>query len=134
MILRVELFSKWFRFFLRTFTCNMHAFGLSRTLCLEFLRKQCVIANLTKGKFIFQYFKILKYSFSELHLKIREIWIRCPIICFKITMLWYITININIIIHILVYCVIANIWQVCIKLDAKIIWQQQCEISLIIFK
>ncbi|XP_017886532.1 uncharacterized protein KIAA0513 isoform X2 [Ceratina calcarata] len=33
---------------LGTFTCNMHAFGLSRTLCLEFLRKQCVIANLTK--------------------------------------------------------------------------------------
>lgn len=38
----------------RTFTCNMHAFGLSRTLCLEFLRKQCVIANLTKGKVIFE--------------------------------------------------------------------------------
>ncbi|XP_076748589.1 uncharacterized protein KIAA0513-like isoform X1 [Xylocopa sonorina] len=33
---------------LGTFTCNMHAFGLSRILCLEFLRKQCVIANLTK--------------------------------------------------------------------------------------
>ncbi|XP_076181739.1 uncharacterized protein KIAA0513-like isoform X2 [Ptiloglossa arizonensis] len=33
---------------LGTFTCNMHAFGLSRALCLEFLRKQCVIANLTK--------------------------------------------------------------------------------------
>ncbi|KAF7991078.1 hypothetical protein HCN44_002640 [Aphidius gifuensis] len=32
---------------LGTFTCNMHAFGLSRTLCLEFLRKQCIIANLT---------------------------------------------------------------------------------------
>ncbi|KAH0568472.1 uncharacterized protein KIAA0513 isoform X1 [Cotesia glomerata] len=32
---------------LGTFTCNMHAFGLSRNLCLEFLRKQCVIANLT---------------------------------------------------------------------------------------
>ncbi|XP_043271788.1 uncharacterized protein KIAA0513 isoform X2 [Venturia canescens] len=32
---------------LGTFTCNMHAFGLPRNLCLEFLRKQCVIANLT---------------------------------------------------------------------------------------
>ncbi|XP_048507457.1 uncharacterized protein KIAA0513 isoform X2 [Athalia rosae] len=32
---------------LGTFTCNMHAFGLSRTLCLEFLRKQCAIANLS---------------------------------------------------------------------------------------
>ncbi|XP_011303672.1 uncharacterized protein KIAA0513 isoform X2 [Fopius arisanus] len=32
---------------LGTFTCNMHAFGLARSLCLEFLRKQCVIANLT---------------------------------------------------------------------------------------
>lgn len=31
---------------LGTFTCNMHAFGLSRDLCLEFLRKQCTIANL----------------------------------------------------------------------------------------
>ncbi|XP_066589703.1 uncharacterized protein KIAA0513 isoform X2 [Prorops nasuta] len=35
---------------LGTFTCNMHAFGLSRQLCLEFLRKQCVIANLTKDQ------------------------------------------------------------------------------------
>ncbi|KYN21679.1 hypothetical protein ALC57_05944 [Trachymyrmex cornetzi] len=33
---------------LGTFTCNMHAFGLSRALCTEFLRKQCIIANLTK--------------------------------------------------------------------------------------
>lgn len=31
---------------LGTFTCNMHAFGLSRELCLEFLRKQSTIANL----------------------------------------------------------------------------------------
>ncbi|XP_055712028.1 uncharacterized protein KIAA0513 isoform X2 [Phlebotomus papatasi] len=33
---------------LGTFTCNMHAFGLSKHLCLEFLRKQCTIANLSK--------------------------------------------------------------------------------------
>ncbi|XP_059618349.1 uncharacterized protein KIAA0513 [Phlebotomus argentipes] len=33
---------------LGTFTCNMHAFGLSKQLCLEFLRKQCTIANLSK--------------------------------------------------------------------------------------
>lgn len=32
-----------------TFTCNMHAFGIDRELCSEFLRKQCVIANLSKG-------------------------------------------------------------------------------------
>ncbi|XP_058808054.1 uncharacterized protein KIAA0513 isoform X2 [Phymastichus coffea] len=32
---------------LGTFTCNMHAFGLPRNLCLEFLKKQCLIANLT---------------------------------------------------------------------------------------
>ncbi|XP_024937463.1 uncharacterized protein KIAA0513 isoform X2 [Cephus cinctus] len=32
---------------LGTFTCNMHAFGLARSLCLEFLRKQCAIANLS---------------------------------------------------------------------------------------
>ncbi|XP_037038066.1 uncharacterized protein KIAA0513 [Bradysia coprophila] len=32
---------------LGTFTCNMHAFGLSHELCMEFLRKQSVIANLS---------------------------------------------------------------------------------------
>lgn len=35
---------------LGSFTCNMHAFGLNRDLCNEFLRKQCIIANLNKGK------------------------------------------------------------------------------------
>ncbi|XP_033226164.1 uncharacterized protein KIAA0513 isoform X2 [Belonocnema kinseyi] len=35
---------------LGTFTCNMHAFGLSRNLCLEFLRKQCIISNLTQDQ------------------------------------------------------------------------------------
>ncbi|OXU17382.1 hypothetical protein TSAR_009931 [Trichomalopsis sarcophagae] len=35
---------------LGTFTCNMHAFGLPRNLCLDFLRKQCVIANLTQDQ------------------------------------------------------------------------------------
>nr|CAD7572170.1 unnamed protein product [Timema californicum] len=35
---------------LGTFTCNMHAFGLSKELCAEFLRKQCIIANLSEGK------------------------------------------------------------------------------------
>lgn len=33
---------------LGTFTCNMHAFGLSKELCMEFLRKQCTIANLNR--------------------------------------------------------------------------------------
>lgn len=33
-----------------TFTCNMHAFGLSKDLCDEFLRKQSVISNLTTGE------------------------------------------------------------------------------------
>ncbi|XP_052864157.1 uncharacterized protein KIAA0513 [Anopheles cruzii] len=32
---------------LGSFTCNMHAFGLSRDLCNEFLVKQAVIANLS---------------------------------------------------------------------------------------
>ncbi|XP_035779409.1 uncharacterized protein KIAA0513-like isoform X1 [Anopheles albimanus] len=32
---------------LGSFTCNMHAFGLSRELCNEFLVKQAVIANLS---------------------------------------------------------------------------------------
>ncbi|XP_055643491.1 uncharacterized protein KIAA0513 isoform X2 [Toxorhynchites rutilus septentrionalis] len=31
---------------LGSFTCNMHAFGLSRELCYDFLMKQCIIANL----------------------------------------------------------------------------------------
>ncbi|KAJ4441873.1 hypothetical protein ANN_11733, partial [Periplaneta americana] len=35
---------------LGTFTCNMHAFGLSKELCAEFLRKQCTIANLREGE------------------------------------------------------------------------------------
>uniref|UniRef100_A0A182JUG6 SBF2 domain-containing protein n=1 Tax=Anopheles christyi TaxID=43041 RepID=A0A182JUG6_9DIPT len=35
---------------LGSFTCNMHAFGLSRDLCNEFLVKQSVIANLSPGK------------------------------------------------------------------------------------
>ncbi|EGI67595.1 Maltase 1, partial [Acromyrmex echinatior] len=40
----------------RTFTCNMHAFGLSRALCTEFLRKQCIIANLTKGDYSYLFY------------------------------------------------------------------------------
>jgi hypothetical protein len=28
----------------------MHAFGIDRELCTEFLRKQCIIANLNSGK------------------------------------------------------------------------------------
>ncbi|KAK7113904.1 uncharacterized protein KIAA0513-like [Littorina saxatilis] len=33
---------------LGTFACNMRAFGLSRELCTEFLRKQSTIANLSE--------------------------------------------------------------------------------------
>ncbi|XP_062566892.1 uncharacterized protein LOC134229205 [Saccostrea cucullata] len=33
---------------LGTFTCNMRAFGLSKELCVEFLRKQSIIANLKR--------------------------------------------------------------------------------------
>ncbi|CRL05248.1 CLUMA_CG018185, isoform A [Clunio marinus] len=33
---------------LGSLTCNMHAFGLNRSLCCEFLKKQCHILNLTK--------------------------------------------------------------------------------------
>ncbi|KAK7498094.1 hypothetical protein BaRGS_00010682 [Batillaria attramentaria] len=33
---------------LGTFACNMRAFGLSRELCVEFLRKQSTIANLSE--------------------------------------------------------------------------------------
>ncbi|XP_049801786.1 uncharacterized protein KIAA0513 isoform X2 [Schistocerca nitens] len=35
---------------LGTFTCNMHAFGLSKELSYEFLRKQCIIANLREDQ------------------------------------------------------------------------------------
>lgn len=28
----------------------MHAFGLNRDLCCEFLKKQCRVLNITKGK------------------------------------------------------------------------------------
>jgi hypothetical protein len=31
----------------------MHAFGLSKDMCMEFLRKQCTIASLSEGKWIF---------------------------------------------------------------------------------
>lgn len=34
----------------RTFTFNMYSFGLPKSLCLEFLRKQSTIANLTDGE------------------------------------------------------------------------------------
>lgn len=34
----------------RTFTHNMLAFGLSRKLCNDFLKKQAVIGNLNEGK------------------------------------------------------------------------------------
>ncbi|KAK0060847.1 protein IWS1 isoform X2 [Biomphalaria pfeifferi] len=35
---------------LGTFACNMRSFGLSKELCLEFLRKQSTIANLRKDQ------------------------------------------------------------------------------------
>jgi len=34
----------------RTFTHNMLAFGLSKKLCNDFLKKQAVIGNLNEGK------------------------------------------------------------------------------------
>ena len=43
----------------RTFTHNMHEFGLSKQLCLDFLRKQSTIANLPKGRHLWK----LKVSF-----------------------------------------------------------------------
>ncbi|CAB3364557.1 Hypothetical predicted protein [Cloeon dipterum] len=33
---------------LGTFTSNMHAFGLTKDMCMEFLRKQCTIASLSE--------------------------------------------------------------------------------------
>ncbi|XP_076032338.1 uncharacterized protein KIAA0513 isoform X4 [Oratosquilla oratoria] len=35
---------------LGTFTCNMHAFGLSKEMCVEFLRKQVTIASLRQDQ------------------------------------------------------------------------------------
>ena len=37
------------------FTHNMHSFGLSKEFCLEFLRKQCTIANLKPGKLLLSF-------------------------------------------------------------------------------
>jgi len=37
---------------LGTFTHNMHAFGLTKQFCLEFLRKQSTIANLSSDQII----------------------------------------------------------------------------------
>ncbi|EDS28366.1 conserved hypothetical protein [Culex quinquefasciatus] len=47
---------------LGSFTCNMHAFGLGRELCYEFLMKQCVIANLT-----FEQQKLLKDNVDRMY-------------------------------------------------------------------
>lgn len=38
--------SQGLRLFCSTFTCNMHAFGLSKEMVNEFLRKQVTIASL----------------------------------------------------------------------------------------
>lgn len=52
----------------------MHAFGLNRDLCCEFLKKQCHILNLTKGEYnnnnnnksvTSKYFPIKKYLEQE---------------------------------------------------------------------
>lgn len=43
----------------------MHAFGIDRELCSEFLRKQCVIANLSKG--IFQILKLYLHKLIKLY-------------------------------------------------------------------
>lgn len=42
---------------LGTFTYQMHSFGLPKELCLEFLRKQSTIANLTSGKSYFSFWQ-----------------------------------------------------------------------------
>ncbi|XP_041375734.1 uncharacterized protein LOC121388460 [Gigantopelta aegis] len=47
---------------LGTFTCNMRAFGLSRELCLEFLRKQATIANLSDEQILMLRNNIDKYK------------------------------------------------------------------------
>lgn len=39
----------------RTFTHNMVAFGLSKKLCNDFLKKQAVIGNLNEGNSLFIY-------------------------------------------------------------------------------
>ncbi|XP_055382103.1 uncharacterized protein KIAA0513 [Condylostylus longicornis] len=49
---------------LGTFTCNMHAFGLSRDLSLEFLRKQATIANLSKDQI-----KLIRDNINRMYLE-----------------------------------------------------------------
>lgn len=70
----------------RTFTTNMRAFGLSKELCLEFLRKQSTIADLKDGKDQFYLYSVrsshkmndnicpcLKKLFSFFYCKITKI-------------------------------------------------------------
>lgn len=33
------------------FTCNMHSLGTKQEICLEFLKKQVVAHNLSKGRY-----------------------------------------------------------------------------------
>ncbi|CAD7086404.1 unnamed protein product [Hermetia illucens] len=49
---------------LGTFTCNMHAFGLSKDLCIDFLQRQAAIASLPKEQE-----KILRDNIKRMYLE-----------------------------------------------------------------
>lgn len=54
----------------RTFTHNMLAFGLSRKLCNDFLKKQAVIGNLNEGNTLLKIIQlVLNVKLKELHSK-----------------------------------------------------------------
>ena len=51
--------------YFRTFTTNMRAFGLSKELCLEFLRKQSTIADLKAGNYSSLFFIALQWNIFD---------------------------------------------------------------------
>lgn len=60
----LELQLNFFFKFHRTFICLIHAFGLEKKLCQEFLQKQFTIASLPPSKFkIFLKFRIARKSY-----------------------------------------------------------------------
>lgn len=88
----------------RTFTHNMLAFGLSRKLCNDFLKKQAVIGNLNEGKArsslglvqfscihgsMFSYIGIIKGSYLKVEIIIEKFKIRIFFLLSSGRNLWF---------------------------------------------
>lgn len=84
-------FCSMFSFFtvcvFRTFTHNMLAFGLSKKLCNDFLKKQAVIGNLNEGQaplvlhYVFFYFFTWPSSVYHLFLHRSGLWLSHCMLC-----------------------------------------------------